>query len=109
MQKWIHLTGICGNTTANIAKMFLDSGWFVTGSDVQYFPPAYNVIKNNDIPHVKGYSYDHLNKDFWENQLGKSLEINDNPDLVVIIESATNKNKEYFVCEKARSRCSSVF
>lgn len=93
--KWIHVIGICGKTTANVAKMFKDMGWFVTGSDAQFFPPAYNIIQENEIPHTEGYHFKHLTKTFWEDLNMQIPHIGDIPDLVMIVDSVSTKNKEY--------------
>jgi UDP-N-acetylmuramate: L-alanyl-gamma-D-glutamyl-meso-diaminopimelate ligase len=93
--KWIHVIGICGKTTANVAKMFKGMGWFVTGSDAQFFPPAYNIILENQILHAEGYHFKHLTKAFWEDLNAQTYEIRDIPDLVMIVDSVSTKNKEY--------------
>ncbi|GAB4283536.1 MAG: Mur ligase domain-containing protein [Candidatus Dojkabacteria bacterium] len=106
--KWFHAIGASGKATANVAKMFKKMGWFVTGSDAQFLPPASNIIIDNKIPFDLGYSYKHLTKKFWEVFLknekfneydvpwnGDILNIPEHPDLCLIVESATDKNKEY--------------
>lgn len=99
--KWFHAIGISGKATANIAKMFQDMGWFVTGSDLQFFPPASDILKKNNINTVEGYNFIHLTRDFWKEKLNnESLDISENPDLTMIIELATPKNKEYLFAKK---------
>lgn len=102
--KWFHAIGICGKATAGVALMFKKMGWFVTGSDSQFFPPASEFIKKNNIPYVEGYNYKHLTKEFWFHESSFSREINETykindlpsvPDLCLIVESATSKNKEF--------------
>jgi UDP-N-acetylmuramate: L-alanyl-gamma-D-glutamyl-meso-diaminopimelate ligase len=95
MKKWLHIIGISGKTTANIARAFQSYGWFVTGSDHQFLPPASKIIEENKIPVVDSYHFSHLTKSFWETELGKELDVNENPDDVIIVESVTAKNKEY--------------
>lgn len=99
-QKWFHLIGVCGKTTANIAKVFQEIGWFVTGSDNQYLPPASLLLEKYNINTVEGYSFRHLTKDFWEEKLGRELDINENPDLVLFISHLNTKNKEYLFARK---------
>lgn len=41
----IHIIGICGKATAGIAKMFLDLGWEVSGSDKAYYPPVSEYLE----------------------------------------------------------------
>lgn len=95
MKKWFHAIGVSGKTTANIAKMFKDMGWFVTGTDNQFFPPASLIVKENKIPHEEGFNYKHMQKDYWEEALNQKLDISQVPDLTMIVESASPKNKEY--------------
>jgi len=99
-QKWFHAIGICGKTTANVVLMFKKQGWFVTGSDTQFFPPVSIQLNTEEVPTVEGYNYKHLTKEFWEERLGKKLDIGDNPDLGLIIDTATIKNKEYLFAQK---------
>lgn len=99
-QKWFHAIGVCGKTTANVAKMFKDMGWFVTGTDVQFIPPASTLLEQSQIPTEVGYSYLHLTKAFWENKLGRKLNIPEHPNMGLIVESATSKNKELLYAKK---------
>lgn len=94
IKKWLHIIGICGKSTSLVAKMFQDEGWFVTGSDHQYFSPALDYLVKNKIKHVEGYDFRHLTKDFWIQNFDE-LEINSNPDIVIFVESITPNNKEY--------------
>lgn len=111
--KWFHAIGICGKATSNIALMFKRAGWFVTGSDLQFFPPASDFLSNNNIPVVEGYNYAHLNKDFWQtnaiiNQFYKEefAQLPEHPDLCLIVESASSQNKEYLYAKKLGVRVS---
>lgn len=97
-QKWFHAIGVCGKTTANIAKAFSDMGWFVTGSDMQYLPPASELLKQSNVHTVEGYDYRHLTREFWEKELRASsheLSIGEQPDLGLVMSFLTPKNKEY--------------
>lgn len=98
--KWFHAIGVCGKTTANVAKMFKRMGWFVTGTDMQFIPPASNLLIEEGIHTEVGYHFSHLTKEFWENKLGKRLNIPKYPTLGLIVESATSKNKEYLFAKK---------
>lgn len=101
MKKWFHLIGVSGKTTANIAKVFKQMGWFVTGSDNQFLPPASNILEDNKINFVEGFSYRHLDRDFWSEKLNEKLDsIGDHPDLVLFISHLTSKNKEYLYAKK---------
>lgn len=93
-KKWFHAVGGCGKTTANVAKMFKDMGWFVTASDLQCKPPAKNILVDNEIPFVEGYHFSHLTREFWTDIGLDTNNVPDMPDLGLIIETATGKNKE---------------
>ncbi len=95
MQKWFHAIGVCGKATSLVAAMFADMGWFVTGSDLQFFPPASDFLKEKGILTTEGYHYSHLTKSYWADFLKKDLNIPSQPDLCMVVESVTAKNKEY--------------
>ena len=98
--KWFHAIGACGKATANVAKMFKDMGWFVTGTDLQFIPPASQILIDAQIPTEIGYHFSHLTKEFWEQKLGTKLNIPEHPTLGLIVESASSKNKEYLFAKK---------
>lgn len=99
-QKWFHAIGACGKTTANVCVMFKKMGWFVTGTDTQYLSPAKDILEDNGIAFELGYHYSHLLKEFWEEKLGHKLDIPDHPDLGLVVETATLKNKELLFAKK---------
>ena len=98
--KWLHIIGVSGKTTANIAKEFQNMGWFVTGSDNQFLPPASDLLIQEKINTVDGFDFRHLTKKFWEEKLGKKIDTSEDPDLVLFISHLTNKNKEYLYAKK---------
>lgn len=98
--KWFHAVGVCGKSTGNVAKMFKDMGWFVTGSDLQYFPPMSDQLKGWEIPTVEGYHFSHLTKEFWETELKTKIDVGEYPDLCLIVDTATPQNKEYLFAKK---------
>jgi UDP-N-acetylmuramate: L-alanyl-gamma-D-glutamyl-meso-diaminopimelate ligase len=102
--KWFHAVGICGKATANVAKMFKEMGWFVTGSDIQFLPPASKIITDAKIPYVEGYSYEHLNKEFWKDKINDSDidfdSLPEHPDLSLIVETLTRKNREFLYAQR---------
>lgn len=101
MKKWFHLIGVSGKTTANIAKVFKQMGWFVTGSDNQFLPPASNILEDNKINIVEGFNFRHLDRDYWSEKLNEDLDdIGEHPDLVLFISHLTSKNKEYLYAKK---------
>lgn len=101
-KKWLHLIGVSGKTTANVAKVFQEMGWFVTGSDSQFLPPASNLLEDYKINTVEGYNYKHLTKEFWLEKLPQlsAEEIDEYPNLVLFISHLTTKNKEYLFARK---------
>jgi len=44
MAKHIHILGICGTAMAAVAKLAIDSGWRVTGSDAGVYPPMSDYL-----------------------------------------------------------------
>lgn len=46
----IHVSAVCGKAMASIACMLKDSGYEVTGSDKEFFPPMSDVLKSHNIP-----------------------------------------------------------
>ncbi|MEO6729169.1 MAG: Mur ligase family protein [Candidatus Dojkabacteria bacterium] len=102
-KKWLHIIGVCGKATANIAKEFQTMEWFVTGSDNQYLPPASDILEENKINTVEGFDFKHLTKSYWSEKLritNDELNINEDPDLVLFISHLTTKNKEYLYAKK---------
>lgn len=94
--KWIHIIGVCGKATSLVAKMFADMGWFVTGSDAQFFPPASTYLQEQKIHTAEGYSYIHLTKKYWQEQTNNPmLDVADLPDVCIMMSFLTEKNKEF--------------
>lgn len=94
--KWFHIIGVCGVATSRIARMFKDMGWFVTGSDNQYFSPAKDYLEDNTINTIEGFNFKHLTKEFWEHRLNVNLKTENNvPNLVLFQERLSLKNKEF--------------
>ncbi len=61
--KKIHLIGICGTAMGNLAVGLKQSGYQVTGSDSEIYPPMSDFLYNNGID-VKNYSVENVkNKD----------------------------------------------
>lgn len=75
----IHLMGICGTGMAALAGMLQTSGYKVTGSDSQVYPPMSTFLSDLNIPVGSGYSADNLNPA---------------PDLVIVGNVITRKNPE---------------
>jgi UDP-N-acetylmuramate: L-alanyl-gamma-D-glutamyl-meso-diaminopimelate ligase len=75
----IHLMGICGTGMAALAGMLQTSGYTVTGSDSQVYPPMSVFLGNLNIPVCSGYGSDNLSPA---------------PDLVIVGNVVTRKNPE---------------
>ena len=43
--KHVHLIGICGTGMGSLAGLFKETGFKVTGSDTQFYPPMGDQLK----------------------------------------------------------------
>ncbi|MCP4338012.1 MAG: UDP-N-acetylmuramate:L-alanyl-gamma-D-glutamyl-meso-diaminopimelate ligase [Desulfobulbaceae bacterium] len=77
--KHIHLMGICGTGMAALAGMLQTSGYTVTGSDSQVYPPMSIFLSDLNISVCSGYDADNLSPA---------------PDLVIVGNVITRKNPE---------------
>ena len=75
----IHIMGICGTGMASLAGMFKESGYRITGSDQNVYPPMSDFLAACNIDVQKGYD-------------GANLQ--PTPDLVVVGNVITAKNPE---------------
>jgi UDP-N-acetylmuramate: L-alanyl-gamma-D-glutamyl-meso-diaminopimelate ligase len=75
----IHLMGICGTGMGALAGMLQSSGYHVTGSDRQVYPPMSDFLAGLGIPVAKGYAEENLSP---------------RPDLVVVGNVITAENPE---------------
>jgi UDP-N-acetylmuramate: L-alanyl-gamma-D-glutamyl-meso-diaminopimelate ligase len=56
----IHILGICGTFMGGLALLARESGFSVTGSDRNIYPPMSTQLLSSDIPLVDGYGPDQL-------------------------------------------------
>ncbi len=77
--KHIHLMGICGTGMAALAGMLQKTGYTVTGSDSQVYPPMSDFLAALHISVCSGYGAENLNPA---------------PDLVIVGNVITRKNPE---------------
>jgi UDP-N-acetylmuramate: L-alanyl-gamma-D-glutamyl-meso-diaminopimelate ligase len=56
----IHIMGICGTGMASLAGMLKDSGYIVTGSDENVYPPMSDFLASCNIEIKNGYSAENL-------------------------------------------------
>ncbi len=75
----IHLMGICGTGMAALAGMLQASGYSVSGSDKQVYPPMSDFLAKLNIPVCNGYHGDNLKQ---------------HPDLVIVGNVVTRENPE---------------
>ena len=75
----VHISGICGTGTAQVAELLKSLGFYVTGSDKAFYPPMGEVVKEVADKVFEGYAADNLEP---------------RPDLVVIGNSLTSDNPE---------------
>jgi len=61
--KKVHFIGICGAGMSAVAKLLIDYGWQVSGSDDGFYPPVSDYIQRHKINFKKGYSQDNIPKD----------------------------------------------
>src|SRR2546422_9657617 len=78
--KNIYLIGICGTAMASLAGMLRESGYLVSGSDSDVYPPMSDFLDQLGIPVFKGYSAENFSKR--------------KPDLVVIGNALSRGNVE---------------
>ena len=58
--KKVHFIGICGAGMSAVAKLLLDLGIEVTGSDEGFYPPISDYLTENKIPFLKGHKKENL-------------------------------------------------
>jgi len=51
----IHILGVCGTFMAGLAQILKESGHVVSGSDVQFYPPMSDYLRDIDINTIDGY------------------------------------------------------
>ena len=50
----IHILGICGTFMGGLARILIESGHKVTGSDNNFYPPMSDQLRELDIELIKG-------------------------------------------------------
>ena len=51
----IHILGVCGTFMAGLAQILKESGHDVSGSDIQFYPPMSDYLRDIDIKTINGY------------------------------------------------------
>src|SRR3989338_8097667 len=85
--KRIHFIGICGVAMSALAAAFHKEGWDVTGSDVGFFPPISDYLKDNNISFYPGWHPEKMTE-------------GGNPDIVVVGNVAGSANAEFIYARK---------
>jgi UDP-N-acetylmuramate: L-alanyl-gamma-D-glutamyl-meso-diaminopimelate ligase len=75
----IHLMGICGTGMGSLAGMLKTSGYMITGSDQNVYPPMSDFLAQSGIPVTSGYTADNLDP---------------GPDLVIVGNTISRPNPE---------------
>lgn len=83
----VYIIGISGKATSSLAKMFVDMGWEVEGSDQNCYPPASTYLDEMGVKYRTPYNADNLQGHF---------------DLVVIGGNALIVDRENPEVDKAR-------
>lgn len=75
----VHFSGVGGTGMVAGARIAIDAGWDVRGSDNPLYPPTSEMVKSLDIPVYEGYAASNLD---W------------NPDIVVLGNALSRGNEE---------------
>ncbi len=75
----IHLVAICGTGMGSLAGLLKDAGHEVSGSDVGFYPPMAEKLKEWRIPTMEGYHESHLGADVEMVIVGNACR-KDNPE-----------------------------
>ena len=75
----VHFSGIGGTGMVAVARLAIEAGWEVRGSDNPLYPPTSDMVRALDVPLAEGYAAKNLD---WE------------PDVVVIGNALSRGNEE---------------
>ena len=56
----IHIMGVCGTAMSSLAGLLVEQGYFVSGSDQSFYPPASEELKRLGIRILKGYKAENI-------------------------------------------------
>lgn len=73
--KKAHFIGICGAGMSAVAKLLVDCGWQVSGSDDNFYPPVSEYIKKHEVNFKKGYKSDNIPLDANLIVIGKNADL----------------------------------
>ena len=77
--KKIYLIAVCGTGMAALAGLLKGSGYQVSGSDTNIYPPMSTLLENAEIPVLSGYRKENITNDI---------------DLVIVGNAVSKSNEE---------------
>jgi UDP-N-acetylmuramate: L-alanyl-gamma-D-glutamyl-meso-diaminopimelate ligase len=83
--KSIYLIAICGTGMASLAGLLQKSGYLVTGSDVNTFPPMSTLLKSSGIDIKPGYQRENITSNIDQVIVGNAVSKN-NPEVLAVQE-----------------------
>ena len=84
--KHLHIIGICGTGTTQVATLLKQLGFKVTGSDKAFYPPMGDIVKSIVDKVFEGYLKENLNSKPDFIIVGNSIRA-DNPEVVCMLEN----------------------
>ncbi len=92
----VHLIGICGTAMATLAAMFKQKGFYVQGSDKEFYPPMSEFLVEQKILVLEGYRADHISDDIDFVVIGNAVS-RGNPE----VEEVLDRKIHYFSLPEA--------
>ena len=83
--KSIYLIAICGTGMASLAGLLQKSGYLVTGSDANIYPPMSTLLKSSGIDIKSGYQRNNITADIDQVIVGNTVS-KDNPEVLAVQE-----------------------
>ena len=85
--KSIYLIAICGTGMASLAGLLQKSGYLVTGSDANIYPPMSTLLKSSGIDIKPGYQRNNITADIDQVIVGNAVS-KDNPEVLAVQEKS---------------------
>ena len=85
----VHFSGIGGTAMVAAARLSLEAGWEVRGSDNPLYPPTSDMVKTLDVPVSEGYAAENLDWDPDVVVIGNSI-ARGNPEVEAVLEQGTH-------------------
>ncbi len=90
--KKAHIIGVAGVAMSATAKLLIDAGWIVSGSDDEFYPPASDYVEKLRIPLLQGYKASNIPDDVDLIVIGRNAKLN--PETNAEVERAHEMNVE---------------